>query len=158
MEVIRFQDVWEMYRIKFRENKRADWENFWALKGIDFSVQQGECVGLIGENGAGKSTILKLIAKVLIPDRGEVAVSGNVSGLLELGAGFDLDMSGKENIDILANLYDSSSHKESQKIESIIQFADIGKFIYAPVKSYSSFILGTVDDKPVVPVSSPCVH
>lgn len=138
MKVVQLKNVWEMFRIKFIEEGKAVWENYWALKDISLDVKKGETLGLIGENGSGKSTILKLIAGMLKPDRGEVIAKGRVSGLLELGAGFELDMTGRENIYNLASLYGLTKEQINNKFQAIADFADIGRFINAPVKSYSS--------------------
>lgn len=137
MSIIQFKDVWEIYRIKFVIDGKNSWENFWALKGLSFEVEQGETLGIIGENGAGKSTILKLIAGMLKPDRGEAKVLGKVSGLLELGAGFQSELTGRENIYLNVNLFGISQDQIEKKYEEITSFADIGKFINAPVKCYS---------------------
>jgi len=137
MCVIQFKDVWEMYRIKFVANRKVSWDNFWALKGVSFQVKKGEFLGIIGENGAGKSTILKLIAGMLKPDRGEIKVRGEVSGLLELGAGFHLELTGRENICLNARLFGLDQNQIEEKYEQIVSFASLGRFIYAPVKCYS---------------------
>lgn len=137
MSIIQFNDVWEMYRIKFVTGGRASWDNFWALKGASFSIAAQEAVGIIGENGAGKTTVLKLIAGLIKPDRGEVRVSGRVSGLLELGAGFQLELTGRENMYLSLSLFGLDQRKSDEICEQIIHFADIGRFIDAPVKCYS---------------------
>ncbi len=137
MVVVQFKDVWEMYRIKFVIAGKSRPENFWALKGINFEVQKGEVLGIIGENGAGKSTILKLIAGMLKPDRGEVSVSGRVAGLLELGSGFQPELTGMENIRLIAALFGLKASQIQDKYDDIIHFASLGKFIHAPVKCYS---------------------
>lgn len=137
MAIIQFKDVWEMYRIKFIIDKNVSWDNFWALKGVSFDLERGETLGIIGENGAGKSTILKLIAGMLKPDRGEIKIKDKVSGLLELGAGFQPELTGKENVYLNAGLFGLSQRQIDEKYEEIASFADIGKFIYAPVKCYS---------------------
>ena len=137
MAIIQFNDVWEMFRIKFIIGGKACWENFWALKGINFEVEKGETLGIIGENGAGKSTILKLIAGMLTPDRGKIKVSGRVSGLLELGAGFQSELTGKENVYLSASLFGLNQAEIEKRYDDIIGFAGIGKFINAPVKYYS---------------------
>lgn len=126
-----------MYRIKFVIDGRSSWEDFWALKGINFNIKKGETLGLIGENGAGKSTVLKLIAGMLKPDRGEIIVSGRVSGLLELGAGFQAELTGRENIYLNAGLFGLTQSQIEEKYEEIVEFASLGKFINAPVKCYS---------------------
>jgi len=137
MPIIKFQDAWEMYRIKFIIEGKASWQDFWALRGISFSVEKGQTLGIIGENGSGKSTILKLIAGMLNPDRGKIEISGKVSGLLELGAGFQLELTGRENVFLQSELF--GLHRDQVKIRcrEIIDFAEIGKFIDAPVKCYS---------------------
>ncbi|MDD5060211.1 MAG: ABC transporter ATP-binding protein [Candidatus Omnitrophica bacterium] len=126
-----------MYRIKFIIESRPKWENFWALKGINFKVGQGEVVGIIGENGAGKSTILKIIAGMISCDRGQVQVTGRISGLLELGAGFQPELTGCENVYLIAGLFGLSRLEVESIYEEIVSFAGIGKFINAPVKCYS---------------------
>ncbi len=137
MAIIELSDVWEMYRIKFMAEGKASWDNFWALRGVTFSVEPGEIVGIIGENGSGKTTILKLIAGMLKPDRGQIKVSKNVSGLLELGAGFQPELTGRENLYLQSELFGLSKDLIETKYEEIVGFAEIGKFIHAPVKCYS---------------------
>lgn len=137
MAIIHFKDLWEMFRIKFVIDGKISWENFWALKGISFEVEKGETLGIVGENGAGKSTILKLIAGMLRPDRGEINVKGRVSGLLELGAGFQLELTGRENIYLIASLYGLNQTEIEKRYDKIADFASIGKFIHASVKCYS---------------------
>lgn len=137
MSAIRFKDVWEMYDIKFIINNETVWEKYWALKNIEFDLEKGQSLGIIGANGAGKSTILKLIMGMIRPDRGEIFVSGKVSGLLEIGAGFQNELTGRENLKLNASMFGLSQEKIKEKTEAIIDFADIGKFIDAPVKCYS---------------------
>lgn len=137
MPHIIFNDVWEMYRIKFTINHKASWEDFWALKDISFSIREKDTVGIIGENGAGKSTILRLIAGMLKPDRGKMSVSGRVSGLLELGAGFQPELTGDENIFLNTSLFGLTRAQTEKRYEGIIHFASLGKFINAPVNCYS---------------------
>lgn len=137
MAIIHFKDVWEMYRIKFITNGKVSWENFWALKGINFEVGKGESIGIIGENGAGKSTILKLIMGMLKPDRGEIKVLGKVSGLLELGAGFQAELTGRDNIYLNAGLFGLTKEDINSKFNEIVEFSGIGRFIDAQIKSYS---------------------
>lgn len=110
----------------------------WALKDINFSVARGETVGIMGRNGAGKSTLLQLITSVLEPSEGEVRVQGRVSALLELGAGFNPEMTGRENVLAQALLLGMSRREMVVKIPTIEAFADIGQYIDQPVKSYSS--------------------
>ncbi len=137
MNIIELNNVWEMYRIKFIIEGKPSWDNFWALRDVSLSVAKGEVLGIIGENGAGKSTVLKLIAGMLKPDRGRVSAQGRVSGLLELGAGFQPELTGRENIDLAAGMFGLSKNEIDAICQKIIDFADIGKFIYAPVKCYS---------------------
>ncbi len=113
-------------------------EDFQALHGVSFTVEQGECVGIIGLNGSGKSTLLKILAGVVRQTEGNVDIQGNVSALLELGAGFHPEYSGIENIYLNATLMGWSRKETDKKLKGIIEFADIGDFIYQPVKSYSS--------------------
>lgn len=137
MAIISFHDVWEIYRIKFVLGGKVSWENFWALRGISFQISAGETVGIIGENGSGKTTILKIIAGLLKPDRGEAKVTGRVAGLLDMGAGFQPELTGRDNIRLNLNLSGMDPAKLEAVCEKVIRFADIGKFIDAPVKCYS---------------------
>jgi lipopolysaccharide transport system ATP-binding protein len=113
-------------------------EGFHALTDIDFTVRRGESFALVGENGAGKSTLLKIIAGVLQPSRGTVARIGNVGALLELGAGFHPEYTGRENLKLAAALQGLSGDAFNAKLDEIIAFADIGEHIDAPIKTYSS--------------------
>ncbi len=118
--------------------RRSDGPHFRALEDIDLEVRAGESVGLIGENGAGKSTLLKIIAGVVRPTRGTVAVQGRVSALLELGSGFHPDYTGRENIFLSSALMGLSRREARDKVDAIIDFADIGTHIDEPIKHYSS--------------------
>jgi lipopolysaccharide transport system ATP-binding protein len=118
--------------------RRADFPHFRALDGVDLDVHRGESVGLVGENGAGKSTLLKIIAGVARPSRGEVAVRGRVSALLELGSGFHPDYTGRENIYLSSAILGLSHREARSKVDAIIDFADIGAHIDEPIKHYSS--------------------
>ncbi len=137
MSVIEFNDIWEKYRIKFIRKGKVSWEEIWALKDINFNVESGEVLGIIGENGAGKTTLLKLIAGMLIPDRGKINVGGKVSVLMELGAGFNPEFTGRENITLNAKVYGLDENELEEKMDRIIEFAGLGKFIDAPIKYYS---------------------
>jgi lipopolysaccharide transport system ATP-binding protein len=117
---------------------RADGDAHDVLRGVTLDVRRGESVGIIGANGAGKSTLLKLITGVLTPTRGNVQVRGNVGALLELGAGFHLEYSGRDNIAMAAALRGLSSRELAERLPQIIAFADIGDYIDEPVKHYSS--------------------
>ncbi|MDO4787556.1 MAG: ABC transporter ATP-binding protein [Johnsonella sp.] len=113
-------------------------KDFYALKGVSFEVEKGTTVGIIGTNGSGKSTILKIISGVLNPTEGSVEVEGNISALLELGAGFNMDYTGIENIYMNGTMMGFSREEMDWKLEEILEFADIGDFVYQPVKTYSS--------------------
>ena len=111
---------------------------FWALRGVSFELVHGESLAVIGPNGAGKSTLLQVLAGIIVPSEGVVDVRGYVSSLLQLGAGFDNDLTGRENI-LLAGAFIGLDRKElAERIGPIIEFADIGQFIDAPIKTYSS--------------------
>ena len=137
MSVIRFNDVWEMFRIRFSGEGRPYWKNYWALRGITFSVSEGEVLGIMGENGSGKTTILKLIGGIIRPDRGSVEVKGKAAGLLELGAGFQPELTGRENVLICSGMHGYSGEAAERKLKEVDDFARIGDFINAPVKNYS---------------------
>ncbi len=109
-----------------------------ALKGVDLTIRQGECVGIIGTNGSGKSTILKIITGVLSPTSGDVTVNGRISALLELGAGFNMEYNGIENIYLNGTMIGFSEKEIREKMDAILEFADIGEYVYQPVKTYSS--------------------
>ena len=111
MNAIEFKNVWEKYRIKFIISGRVSWEEIWALEDVSFNVNKGEVLGVIGQNGSGKTTLLKLIAGMLICDRGQIAVNGKVSMLMELGAGFNPEFTGRENITLNARLYGFLLHR-----------------------------------------------
>ena len=112
--------------------------DFYALNNISFQVKKGETVGIIGTNGSGKSTILKIITGVLTPTTGTVQVDGVISALLELGAGFNMDYTGIENIYMNGTMMGFSRKEMDEKLQDILDFADIGDFVYQPVKTYSS--------------------
>lgn len=118
--------------------KRKYHKDFYALDGLNFEIKKGECVGILGRNGAGKSTLLKIITGVLTPTAGHVQINGRISALLELGAGFNPEYTGLENIYFQGNLMGYSKEEIDLKIPAILEFADIGEFIKQPVKSYSS--------------------
>lgn len=117
---------------------RQTHKEFWALRNINVVVRQGETLGIIGENGSGKSTLLRILAGVTQPTEGKALVKGCIASLLELGAGFHPDLSGKENIYINAAILGLSRRKINQKFNQIVDFAEIGDFIGMPLKTYSS--------------------
>ena len=121
-----------------RLSKKINYHTYHALCDLSFEVKKGETVGVIGINGAGKSTILKIITGVLSQTSGEVSIDGRISALLELGAGFNLEYTGIENIYLNGTMIGFSKEEIDQKLDSILQFADIGDYVYQPVKTYSS--------------------
>lgn len=122
----------------FKPNNSDEKDQFTALENVSLLLKKGGTVGIIGLNGAGKTTLLQLICKTLAPDEGELKVNGTVAALLELGAGFNPDFSGYENIYLNAALFGLSRAETEKRIEKILQFAEIGDFINRPVKTYSS--------------------
>ncbi len=127
-------------RIKeaFSLRRKTYYKEHYALRDVSFSVARGETVGIIGTNGAGKSTILKIITGVLSQTAGEVAVNGRISALLELGAGFNMEYTGIENIYLNGTMIGFTREEIDQKLDGILSFADIGDFVYQPVRTYSS--------------------
>jgi lipopolysaccharide transport system ATP-binding protein len=149
--IIRFEEVSKVFRlhrerprsfqeqfIHLSQRKRATRETFWALQDISFTVEQGETFGLIGPNGGGKSTILKLIARILDPTSGQVWVDGRVGALLELGAGFHPDLTGRDNVYLNGSILGLSRREVRRKMDAIVAFAELERFIDVPVKHYSS--------------------
>ena len=145
---IQVQDVSKIYKLydkpidRLKESLSLTHKNyhkdFFALSDISFNVKKGETVGIIGTNGSGKSTILKIITGVLTPTSGQVRVSGVISALLELGAGFNMDYTGIENIYMNGTMMGFSKKQMDEKLPDILEFADIGDFVSQPVKTYSS--------------------
>ena len=117
---------------------RRKYENREVLKGISFEVKKGEAIGLIGHNGCGKSTTLKMLTKIIYPDSGSIEMNGRVSSLIELGAGFHPDMSGRENIYINASIFGLTKKEIEDRIDDIIEFSELEDFIDNPVRTYSS--------------------
>ena len=113
-------------------------DTIYALKDINLSIEKGKTIGIIGHNGSGKSTLLKVISKIYQPDSGQIKVNGRISSLIELGAGFHPDFSGKENVFIYGIILGLSKKEIKKRFEQIVQYADIEKFIDAPVRTYSS--------------------
>jgi len=118
--------------------KRSHYEERWVLNDISFEVQKGEALGIIGQNGCGKSTMLKLMTKIMYPDRGSIEIEGRVSSLIELGAGFHPDMTGRENIYTNASIFGLTRKEIEKRVEQIIDFSEIEAYIDNPVRTYSS--------------------
>ena len=118
--------------------RRARYEDFWAVQDVSFDVRRGEAFGIIGHNGSGKSTLLKCLAQILRPDSGTITVNGSVSALLELGAGFHPELSGRENVYLNGAILGLSRREIDRRFESIVDFAGLAQFIDTPVKNYSS--------------------
>lgn len=125
------------YFIKFLR-REIQYDEFWALKNINFTLEKGDRLGILGLNGAGKSTLLKVIAGVFKPTEGKVTRHGRLAPLLELGAGFDMQYTGKENIYLYGAVLGYSKEFIDSKYEEIVQFSELGKFIDVPLKNYSS--------------------
>lgn len=122
----------------FKTSKELRKGEFWAVKDISFKLRRGECIGLIGHNGAGKSTLLKVLNGLYAPDKGQIVMRGKVGALIELGAGFNPILTGRENIYNNAAILGFTKEEVNQKIQSIIDFSEIEKFIDMPVQNYSS--------------------
>lgn len=141
-EIGKFYKIYQSPKDKLKEisllGKRHFHKKFWALKNISFDVFQGDCIGIIGKNGSGKSTLLQIICNTLHPNSGIVEINGRVAALLELGAGFNPEFTGKENVYLNASILGLSNKEIDDKFLQIVQFADIGEFIDQPVKIYSS--------------------
>lgn len=116
----------------------AEFHDFDAVRDISFTIRRGEMVGIIGRNGSGKSTLLKIIAGIYKPSAGEVQVNGTIAPMIELGAGFHAELTGRENVLLNGLLLGYSKREMQQREQSILEFADIGDFIDSPVKQYSS--------------------
>ena len=145
---IEIKELWENFRIYQERSgtlkaalvklKRAVYEEFWALRGVSFSIYKGETFGIIGQNGSGKSTLLKCIAGILQPAKGSIEVHGKISPLLELGAGFHPELTGRENIYINGAILRMTRKQINEKFDEIVAFSELGKFIDTQVKFYSS--------------------
>lgn len=133
-----YYDKGSQLKEKVLFKKRNRYEERWVLNGIDFEVKKGEAVGLVGHNGCGKSTTLKLLTKIIYPDSGSIEMKGRVSSLIELGAGFHPDMSGRENIYINASIFGLSRKEIDERMDDIIAFSELEEFLDNPVRTYSS--------------------
>ncbi len=119
-------------------NPNLNKEDFWALNGITFNVEQGEKVGIIGKNGAGKSTLLKIISRITEPTDGRIEMLGKISSMLEVGTGFNAELTGRENIYLNGAILGMTKAEIDAKFDEILEFSEVGKFIDTPVKRYSS--------------------
>jgi len=117
---------------------KIKYEEFWALKDVSFEVKKGEVLGIIGHNGAGKSTLLKVISGILKPTTGSVQVNGTIVPMLELGSGFDFDLTGRENVFLNGAILGYSEQFLKEKYEEIVAFSELGQFIDVPLRNYSS--------------------
>lgn len=118
--------------------RELEYDNFWALKNVSFQVKKGEAVGLVGRNGSGKSTMLKVIAGVLKPTMGNVRIAGTIAPMIELGAGFDFDLTARENIFLNGAILGYPREMLEENVHNIIEFAELEDFIDVPVKNFSS--------------------
>ena len=145
---IEVSEVWKSFRLYQEKNqfikaallrgRRAQYEEFWAIRDVSFEVPFGSTFGIIGSNGSGKSTMLKCLAKILYPNKGSVSVNGRLAALLELGAGFHYELSGRENIFLNGAILGMSRKDLANRYEEIVEFAGLERFIGTPVKNYSS--------------------
>ena len=133
-----FRDPKERLKQAFWRGRRRFSRDFWALRNISFQIKKSQSVGIIGQNGSGKSTLLQILAGAMIPTTGEARIQGSVASLLELGTGFNMDFTGRENAFLNGAIVGISREEMEYRIEEIIQFAEIGEFIDQPVKTYSS--------------------
>ncbi len=123
---------------KILNRNRSKYQENWVLKGIDFEVKKGDALGLVGCNGCGKSTTLKLLTKIIYPDKGNIEIKGRVSSLLELGAGFHPDLSGYENIYLNAAVFGLTKKEIDGRVDEIIRFSELADYINNPIRTYSS--------------------
>jgi ABC-2 type transport system ATP-binding protein len=113
-------------------------ETFWALRDVSFDVAPGEAVGLVGRNGSGKSTLLRLVAGVMLPDEGAVTVNGGVGAMLELSAGFNNQLTGRDNVYLVASLHGFTREQVDERFDQIVKWAELQRFMDTPVRHYSS--------------------
>jgi ABC-2 type transport system ATP-binding protein len=140
-----------------RKHHEVQEGSFWALRDVSFTIRSGEAVGIIGRNGSGKSTLLKIIAGVLRPDEGTLVVNGDIAPLLELGSGFSKDLSGRSNVYLNGAIHGMNRATIGARMDGIIEFSELGKFIDSPLRHYSSgmkarlgFAIVTQLDSPIL--------
>lgn len=143
--------------INFFKRKKKEKNEFWALSDVSFEVEKGEVIGFVGTNGAGKSTLLKVIAGVMKPTKGNVEVYGNICPMIELGAGFDMDLTARENIYLNGAVMGYSKQFIDTKFDEIVEFSELKDFLEVPVKNFSSgmvarlaFSIATVVDPEIL--------
>lgn len=132
-------NVKEYFIKRLKHNLKQD--EFWALKDVDFEVKKGESVALIGLNGCGKSTLLKTVAGVLKPTKGSVKVNGTIAPMIELGAGFDMDLTARENVFLNGAILGYSRNEMQKHYDGIVEFSELGEFMDVPIKNFSSGML-----------------
>lgn len=145
---INVEDISKRFRIYHERNQsvksalmrrgRAQYEEFWALRDVDLQIPHGKTFGLVGHNGSGKSTLLKCLARILVPDQGRITTNGRVSALLELGAGFHQELSGRDNVYLNGSILGLTKRDIDARFDDIVGFAGLEQFIDSPVKNYSS--------------------
>jgi len=126
-----------MFKPKKKDEKKEN-KDFWALKHVNFEVKRGEVVGFVGGNGAGKSTLLKVVSGVMKPTEGKITIAGNICPMIELGAGFDMDLTARENIYLNGSILGYSREFIDQKFDEIVSFSELQDFLEVPVRNFSS--------------------
>ena len=149
---LKFESISKKYRIyhesegeaatntlgRIRRRVRGNWDDFWALRDVSFEVNRGEALGIIGQNGAGKSTVLKLLYNITTPSKGRILINGRLAALIEVASGFHPDLTGRENVYLNGSLLGMKRSEITRKLDSIVDFAGVATFIDTPVKRYSS--------------------
>ena len=133
-----YKDKATSFKERFVNPSRGEHEDVMVLKGISFEVHKGEAIGIIGKNGCGKSTTLKMLTRILYPNEGKIEIKGRVSSLIELGAGFHPDMTGRENIYTNASIFGITRKEVDRRLNDIIRFSELEEYIDNPVRTYSS--------------------